>query len=118
VLVVDDDPGSRALLESWLDGEGYRVRTASNGREALDILGEDKPSVMVVDLRMPVMDGATLRQHQRAIPGVSSVPFILVSGDIDAERVSREIGVSGFVAKPLDPDRLLSLVAWHCQRRH
>ena len=114
IMLVEDDPSTRALIQTWLDTEGYGVRTASNGREALTLLQEEAPSVMVVDLNMPVMDGAELRRQQLRIPSLSSIPFILVSAADDAARIAIELGIDEVILKPFDADRLLDVVATYC----
>jgi CheY-like chemotaxis protein len=73
ILLVEDDPAIRTLMVTWLDTAGYDVRTASNGREALVRLRE-APCLMVVDLNMPLMDGAELRRQQLQMPGLSAMP--------------------------------------------
>ena len=117
ILLVEDDPDMRRYMATWLEAEGYRVRTASNGREALEVLLKEVPSVMVVDLMMPIMDGAELRRHQQEMPSISRVPFVLVSGTQDAARIAQDLGIRDVVAKPFDADRLLGIVASHCHRR-
>jgi len=117
ILLVEDDPDTRRYMVTWLEAEGYRVRAASNGREALDVLLDEVPCVMVVDLMMPVMDGAEFRRRQRQMPGVAGVPFIMVSGTHDAARIARDLGIDDVVAKPFDADHLLDIVASHCHHR-
>jgi CheY-like chemotaxis protein len=114
IMLVEDDPSTRALMETWLDTEGYDVRTASNGREALRFLKEEPPFLMVVDLNMPVMDGAELRREQLRLPSLSAIPFILVSAADNAARVALELGIDDVIAKPFDADRLLRLIASYC----
>jgi CheY-like chemotaxis protein len=118
ILVVEDDPDIRVLMATWLGSAGYVVYTANNGYEALTVLERVVPCVMVVDLMMPVMDGAVLRRHQQEMAAVSSVPFILVSAELDAERVARELDIAEVVAKPFEAERLLRIVAAHCTRNH
>jgi CheY-like chemotaxis protein len=116
IMLVEDDPSMQALVRTWLDSEGYGVRTASNGREALALLQEEKkPCVMVVDLNMPVMDGAELRRQQLRTPSVSAIPFILVSADGNAGNIARELGIDEVIPKPFDADRLLGIVASYCE---
>jgi CheY-like chemotaxis protein len=116
IMLVEDDPSTRALIRTWLDTEGYGVRTASNGREALTLLQEEEtPSVMVVDLNMPVMDGAELRRQQLRMPSLSSIPFILVSAADDAARIGLELGIDEVISKPFEPDRLLGILATYCE---
>jgi CheY-like chemotaxis protein len=114
-MLVEDDPSTRALIRTWLDSEGYGVRTASNGREALTLLQEETPCVMVVDLNMPVMDGAELRRQQLEMPSLSSIPFILVSAADNAKRIALELGIDEVISKPFDSDRLLDIVATYCE---
>ena len=118
ILLVEDDPGTRDLMETCLRASGYRVRTASNGSQALAVLQTETPCAMVVDLMMPVMDGAELRRHQQAIPAVSSVPFILVSAAPNADRIARELGIADVMPKPFDAERLLAILAARCHRPH
>jgi len=114
IMLVEDDPSTRRLMENWLDTEGYDVRTACNGREALALLKEESPCLLVVDLNMPVMDGAELRRRQLRTPSVSAIPFVLVSADDNAARIGLELGIDEVIAKPFDPDRLLRVVAAYC----
>ena len=118
ILVVEDDPSARALMADWLDHEGYEVRMASNGGEALKLLQDEVPCLMVVDLDMPVMDGAELRRRQLLMPSLSAIPFILVSGADNAARIARNLGIADVVAKPLDADELLRLVDLRCHTPH
>lgn len=113
ILVVEDDPDTRELMTAWLDAEGYRVRTATNGKEALNILQREVPCAMLVDLMMPVMDGAEFRRRVQTMPAISSVPFIMVSAASNAVRVARDLDID-VVSKPFDADQLLALVASRC----
>jgi CheY-like chemotaxis protein len=115
ILVVDDDADTRELMATWLDAEGYRVQTATNGKEALKLLKREVPCAMLVDLMMPVMDGAEFRRRVQAMPAISSVPFILVSAAHNAAWVARDLDID-VVGKPFDADQLLALVASRCHR--
>ena len=86
VLIVDDDPGIRRMMSLVLAGEGYDVRTAENGRQALDLLASWRPAVILLDLMMPVMDGWTFLAAQQADPILASIPVIVMSasGDLGA----------------------------------
>jgi diguanylate cyclase len=119
ILLVEDDPDTRRYMVTWLESEGYLVLVASNGREALTILEREVPSAMIVDLMMPVMDGAELRRRQLQMTGAARVPFILVSGTHDLARtVARDLAIEDVVPKPCDTDRLLDIVASRCHRHH
>jgi CheY-like chemotaxis protein len=113
-MLVEDDPSTRALIATWLDTEGYDMRMASNGREALALLQEEPPCLLLVDLDMPVMDGAELRREQLRLTSVSAIPFILVSGADNAARIALELGIDEVIAKPFAPDQLLRIVATYC----
>src|SRR3954469_3296788 len=115
ILVVDDDADMRDMMTMWLRVEGYDVRVASNGREALEALQRERPCAMVVDLHMPIMDGAELRhQQQQQRADIAHGPFILVSAGHDTERVGRALGVDEVIPKPFDATRLLDALATHC----
>ena len=115
ILLVEDDRGLRDFMATWLDAEGYGVRTAQNGREALTALHEEIPAVMVVDLMMPVMGGAELRRRIQSMPDVVEVPFILVTAEANAEQIGRDLDATAVVAKPFDAARLSAIIASHCR---
>jgi PAS domain S-box-containing protein len=79
VLIVEDNPDTSLLLASMLEEHGLDVRTAANGREGLDRLAESTPSVVVLDLMMPVMDGFTFLEHVQLDPVWSKVPVVILS---------------------------------------
>jgi signal transduction histidine kinase/CheY-like chemotaxis protein len=79
VLVVDDDPLARRQMEQWLVSDGYRVEEADNGNTALHWLAGNRPSVILLDLIMPVMDGFELASHLHASPEWRSIPVIVVT---------------------------------------
>jgi CheY-like chemotaxis protein len=119
ILLVEDDPDTRRYITTCLQSEGYLVQVARNGREALTILEHELPSAMIVDLMMPVMDGAELRRRQQQLPEAAGVPFILVSGTHElARRIALDLGIEDVVPKPCDTDRLLDIVASRCHQHH
>jgi signal transduction histidine kinase/DNA-binding response OmpR family regulator len=79
VLVVEDDPGARETLEIALERDGWEVRTAENGRIALDQSGTALPGLVMLDLMMPEMDGFTFLQEFRLLPGAAEIPVIVVT---------------------------------------
>jgi len=109
VLVVDDDPGIRAVLAEFLAHEGYRVATAANGREALSVVSSGRPDVILLDMLMPEMDGWTFARAYRRLPGPHA--RIIVIAATDAMGRAAEIGAAGHCDKPFDLDRLLGLIA-------
>lgn len=96
VLVVDDEPLIRDALAEWLFEEGYRVRCAADGQEALDLVGAEPPDVIVSDIRMPRVHGLQLVERLRAFG--HATPVILIS---TWRPPSLTPGVR-FVAKPFD----------------
>src|SRR5438045_8014067 len=87
VLVVDDDPNLVRLMSKFLKLEGFAPVPAANGQEALAYLrGGGDASVILLDLRMPVMDGWTFRVEQRRDPGIANIPIVVLSG-MDADGV-------------------------------
>jgi DNA-binding response OmpR family regulator len=104
VLVVDDDPGIRQLVAMTLASEGWIVRTAADGRRALEEVQGRNFDVVVLDLQMPVMDGRSFYEALRGLP--SNIPVLLVSayGSRDAQR---ELGANDALDKPFDPSVLV-----------
>src|SRR5438874_8753476 len=82
ILVVDDDPGIVESLKDLLEAEGYHVETASNGREALDMLrARQRPNLILLDLTMPEMDGFEFRDEQEWDPRFSEIPVVVISAN-------------------------------------
>ena len=111
VLVVDDDPDKRNLLAVALGMEGYEVRTASNGTEALAAVESYPPDLIVADIMMPEMDGYELARRLRRDPQTKFIPLILQTAgrhDADAVRMGAEVGALGFITDPTDLDLLLA----------
>jgi CheY-like chemotaxis protein len=109
VLVVDDDAGVRRPMARLLGLEGFQVVEAGNGQEALTCLDADLGiAVIVLDLRMPVMDGWAFRTRQRADPRISQIPVIVISG-ADTDRFD-ELGAIATFEKPVSPSSVVSLL--------
>jgi CheY-like chemotaxis protein len=113
VLVVDDDCDQRAVLSEVLEDEGYEVAQAGNGRLALERLldrEQVRPSVILLDLGMPVMSGRELLTILQARPGLSSIPVVLLSGsDVEAEQ-PQQAAIAGVLLKPYSVAALLEVV--------
>lgn len=109
VLVVDDEIGIARLLEDVLVDEGHVVLLASNGADALTVMNESPPSVVLTDFMMPVMDGVALLEAMGAHPELSRIPVVLMSSmpeTMVAERTSRYVA---FVRKPFNIFELVDL---------
>jgi DNA-binding response OmpR family regulator len=108
VLVVDDDAALTRLLRLILRDGGFHVRTAMNGRQALDEVTTDEPDVIILDLQMPVMDGRTFirEMHARGLH-----PRVLVLSATGARRAQRELHADAAMEKPFEPEDLVETVA-------
>lgn len=105
LLVVEDNPDTRESLRMMLELEGYQVREAPNGREALDRLAEDPAAdCIILDLRMPVMDGFQFLQERQRHRALAAIPVLVVSGEHEAAPA----GAAGFFTKPVDPEAMLA----------
>jgi CheY-like chemotaxis protein len=107
VLVVDDDPQILRLLCSFLRAEGYDVTKAEDGTSALEMLVQ-QPSVMLLDLNLPDMQGDEVFRRARTM-GYRG-PVVLISADLRAEQVARDMGADGCLSKPFDPGDLFQLI--------
>jgi CheY-like chemotaxis protein len=115
VLVVDDTPLNLKLLSVLLDTQGYRVRTATTAEEALALLTTYVPRLLLVDIRLPGMDGLALVRELRAAPRLSSLVIVAVTASAmkGDEKAALEAGCDGYVTKPIDTRALPGqLVVW------
>ncbi|HEX8908771.1 MAG TPA: response regulator [Anaeromyxobacteraceae bacterium] len=115
VMLVEDDLAIRETLRELLEGEGYGVQSAENGRDALARLRtSEPPRLILLDLTMPVMDGWAFRRAQRRDPALSRIPVVVLSADHPlAEKVS-DMAVAGYLAKPFELAALLDTVQRYC----
>ena len=113
VLVIDDDPGIRRLMTSFLKLEGFAPVTAANGKEALAYLRNGGAvNVILLDLRMPVMDGWTFRREQRRDPAIADIPVVVLSG-ADAEHAP-ELAAAAWFDKPVSVSQVISVIPRLC----
>jgi excisionase family DNA binding protein len=108
VLVVDDDARLREFMRVSLESEGYSVREAESGEQALAALEDQAPALVLLDVVMPGIDGWQMLQQMQERHG--SIPVIMFSGKVDeqSETEATERGARGFVGKPFDPQELLA----------
>jgi CheY-like chemotaxis protein len=111
VLVVDDDEGVRAVMATALEDEGWVVQTAENGKTALETLRWARPEAIILDLRMPVMDGLAFAELYREFPEPRA-PLILISATVTQSAVLATGAVTG-LRKPVDLSVLLDTVNRH-----
>ncbi|GJD44651.1 Sensor histidine kinase RcsC [Methylobacterium cerastii] len=109
VLLVDDDPAARELLQRFLEREGFRVRTASDGRAGLTLARALKPRAILLDVEMPRMDGWAVLHAVRNDPELAGIPVIMTS--VVAEQgLGQALGATDYFVKPIDWDRLKGLM--------
>ena len=117
VLVVDDDPCVVELLSRILGYEGYQVSKAASSQQALRIVDDQTPDVVIVDWMMPDIDGLALCRMFRAKPQAATVPIIMISADDGVRAICREAGADAWLTKPFDVDYLLACVHGLLARR-
>jgi CheY-like chemotaxis protein len=112
ILVADDDDAIRELWTRVLTHAGYRVLTAANGREALDLMRAVVPDLLILDLRMPEMNGSALLDALGRSPVLERIPVLIVSGFLEDESPRRSLGLNiiGRLPKPMRSADLLAAV--------
>ena len=111
ILVVDDDSAIRDVVSDILQMSDYRVKTATNGAEALDLVQADRPAAVLLDLMMPVMDGWEFLRRCRGLEYCSQVPVVVMSAAHDVATTADQLGAHGYLAKPFDMDDVLDVVS-------
>jgi two-component system, OmpR family, response regulator MprA len=109
VLVVEDSPGLRALLETLLGAAGYEVATAPHGGAALDLVGPFGPQVILLDWTMPQMGGQEFARRYRLL-APPHAPILLLTGEAEGRTKAEAMGAAGYLCKPFQPQALLRLV--------
>ncbi len=117
VLVVDDERTIRSVITEVLAEEGCEVRSARNGREALEVVLLWRPDAILLDLMMPVMDGWAFREAMRGLPdGLDGVPVIVLSGAREVRAEADALGAAAALPKPFDLDEVIEAVEWVLRR--
>lgn len=116
-LIIDDDPDLLQLVRRTLEfTAGWAVATAGSGAAGLELARRAPPSVIVVDIMMPEMDGYEVCRRLKADPATTHVPVVLLTArrDLNAQRVA-DSGAAGVVFKPFQPDELARQVRAYCE---
>ena len=108
ILVVDDERNIREVVAAVLQDEGYDVRTAINGRRAIELLREGRPALILLDVQMPELDGREVLRWARAQPALADTPVVMMSSALWADVGDPQ--ATAFLPKPFDLDHLLSTV--------
>jgi CheY-like chemotaxis protein len=120
VLIVEDDPETREMLQQLLAMEGFHAVAAEDGLEALHLLrivrhrAPEAPCLVLLDLKMPRLGGNEFRRAQLGDPTVANVPIAVMSGAYDLEQRAQAMGAVATLPKPLNVDQLIRVVRRYC----
>jgi two-component system chemotaxis response regulator CheY len=115
ILFIDDDESIREFVMMALTDEGYEVSTAPHGAAALDLINRGQPNLILLDMRMPVMDGWAFLKAYDDTPQPHA-PIIALTASRNSPDTQVPPEVSGFLAKPFDLNDLIALIGQHLQR--
>ena len=112
ILLAEDFEDARELYRDYLEFSGFAVRTATNGREAIDLAVALQPDIILMDASMPVLDGWQSTRKLKANPATKHIPILALTAHAfdDARREARTVGCDDFVTKPCLPDDLVTRV--------
>ena len=116
ILIVDDDPDIVEILENILAKHGYETDSAQNGLECLKAVKKDPPSLILMDIMMPILDGIkTLESLYRDDVNNRNIPVLMVSGYLDDEntKLAKDLGAKDVISKPFEPNRLIEIINTH-----
>lgn len=115
VLIVEDDEDMRNTLQAFLEMHGYSAVVAANGADGLRKLRAGlRPCLILLDLMMPEKNGFQFRVEQVVDPALAEIPVVIYSGDVEAQADAAVLGGVARLAKPVDADRLLTVVKAYC----
>jgi two-component system cell cycle response regulator DivK len=112
VLYVEDNLGNRILVRRILQSQGYQVLEAADAQEALDVVDDILPDLILMDINMPEVDGFTLTRQIKQVPGFEDIPIIALTANVmkgDRER-TLEAGCDGYIEKPIDVDNFITQI--------
>ncbi len=110
ILVVDDEFGIAELIEAILTDAGHRVLSAINGREGFELLNKEHPDLVLLDLMMPVMDGAAMLREMAGVPALGGVPVVMMSSMPETVIAERCSGYAAFLRKPFRVAQIVGTV--------
>ncbi len=111
ILVVDDEPDTRGLIELTLHTAGHEVRTAANGAEAIEMLGQETFDLVILDVMMPDVSGYDVMRKLRGLAEAPPVIFLTAKGRAEDRQTGRSLGAVGYLVKPVSRGELLDAVA-------
>lgn len=112
VLIAEDNDDNRIVYSTMLEHYGYRVVYTKDGSEVMRMAGEEKPSVILMDISLPGMDGWTATRHLKENPDTAHIPVIAITAHALSEdrKKAEEVGCDGYLSKPVEPRRVLEEV--------
>jgi two-component system cell cycle response regulator DivK len=112
ILVVDDVDDSRVVLCKLMEASGYRVESAADGAEAIEVARRARPDLILLDLNLPVMDGLGVVERLRSLPELKNVQVIAMTAYhyYGMREAALEAGCNEYMAKPLDHDKLAKVI--------
>jgi len=112
ILVVEDEQANLATIRDLLNFEGYEVLEARNGRDGVEVATANKPDIILLDMRMPEMDGYEVARQLKTGPETKEIPIIALTGNAmdEQRREAMDAGCDDFIAKPVDFDNLLDRI--------
>ena len=113
ILVVDDSADNVAMISLFLQQQGYRVLTAGNGEDAIAVATQMMPNLILMDINLPTLDGLGATRRIRENDALRDIPIVAITafGTEGFQRAAYDVGVSGYLTKPLDLDRMSQLIA-------
>ncbi len=109
ILVIDDEPVARDLLQRFLVKEGFRVETAANGEDGLRLARDLKPAVITLDVMMPGLDGWAVLASLKADPELAAIPVVMLT-IVDNKNLGYALGAADYLTKPIDRERLAAVL--------
>jgi two-component system alkaline phosphatase synthesis response regulator PhoP len=112
ILVVDDEPQIAQIARDYLDRAGFRVLIASDGQQALRLVRSEQPSLIVLDLMLPEIDGLDVTRTLRSDPATRAIPIIMLTARVDEmdRLIGLELGADDYITKPFSPRELVARV--------
>jgi DNA-binding response OmpR family regulator len=109
ILIIDDDPRIRQMIQLALEEEGFAIETAADGQQGLERASRTRPALIVLDMNLPVIDGAVVADRLQLVHR-EPPPIILITADDRPEQRARRVGACGYLRKPFDLHDLVSLI--------
>jgi CheY-like chemotaxis protein len=112
ILFIDDDPMTLETLKRSIELFGHQAILASSGEQALSLVAEQPPDLIMTDMNLPDTDGISLVKQFKADPQVAAIPIVILSAspEIDATEISLTAGAEEFLTKPVRLDKLQSVI--------